>query len=223
MKPKEAFVKIGALISFLGLIGGGGVLAVSGIQTDNYGRFGFGVALAVIGIFVTAIFVTYIAHADGDHDFSEWTFSFALKSAGTFTFFAAILLFVGISVFFWISDGFWQLGVAGIVAFVLMIVIAVEWSIRWQTSSVKKVLADPDAVEFTGRVRKAEGHFNIRIFGYTKVFFYKYFIEVSDTLSITFLRGRDPLSKKLKAGDTVKIKMNPEKMKYCAIIEKTDE
>ncbi len=223
MKPKEALAKIGAALSFIVFIGGGGFLATSGYRTDNYGRLGVGLGAVAIGIFLTAFCVTYIAYTDGNKDFKEWSLSLSLKAALTFAFFVALLIFGGISIVLWVSDGFWQLGIAGIAAIVFMIVFAVEWSIRWQTRSVKQVLADPDAIELTGRITSVDGHFRMEFFGKTKVFFYRYGISASDVSSQTFLRGGNPLSKKLVAGDKVKIKMNPEKTQYCAIIEKIEE
>ena len=223
MKPKEIFVKLGALVSFLLFIVGGGAIAVSGLRADNLGRFGVGVGAAMIGIFLTAIFATYIAHSDGQREFAEWKISDALKAAGTFTFFAACIIFFAVSLYFWIEDGFWQLGVAGVLSLVIMVFIAIEWSVRWQTGAVKKVLKDPDATEFTGRISSIKENFQIQILGSTKALFYTYYVDIGGTISQTFLRSKDFRAKKLKKGDSVKIKMNPEKTKYCAIIETADE
>lgn len=223
MKSKEILLKVGAIVSFLVFVVGGGALAYSGFRIGKFSRVGVGAAVLLLGIFLTAVLAAHIARAEGNKDVRGLTFAGSLKAGAMFTLFAAFLINLAAGLFAWIEYGLWIWGIAGIIGFIVMIIIAVEISVRWQTGAVKKVLADPDAEEFTGRVTSISAHFRIEIFGKKKVFFYKYYVDVSGESTISFLRSRDKMSMSLRGGDTVRIKMNPAKAEYCAILEKIEK
>ena len=126
-------MKLIAAVAFLGGIVGGGYLAVTGFGSDDFKKAAVGLAIVVGAVFVIACLVPWIARADGHADWEaeegRTTVLSSIKTGLMFTFFAAVLIFVFIGIYFWVARDMWQLGVAAVAALFIMIIIAIEVSI----------------------------------------------------------------------------------------------
>lgn len=220
---KSIALKIGALISFIGGIVVGFALIAKGVDTDDTQFAALGMALTALGVFVTAVLVQYIARHDGDSDYKTLTFGKSLLVGLMFTYMGMSMIFFCVGIACWSMYGYWQVGVCGVVAFVVMMFVAVEISIRYQTWGSRCVLKDSDATEYTGKIKSIEGKFPIFVIGKTFCLIKKYYIEIDGIYPIALLRSSDKRAKYLFEGDSVKVRFNPSKPRYCAIIERKSD
>lgn len=225
MKEKTIGIvlKLIAVAVFIGGIIGGGYLAYNALTGESYTPeyFAVGIALVLFSVFVIASIVPWIAHFDGhaDWEIEEGKVNVAgsLKAGLTFTFFAACLVFVFIGISAWMSKGIWQLGIAAIAVLVLMIIIATEASIRFQTRESRRVEKDKNATLYSGRIISIDSQFGIFLFGKTKHFIRVFILEIDGVKSKALIRSSSRYAKNLFEGDTVTVLFNPRRPRYCAI------
>ncbi|MCI8434707.1 MAG: hypothetical protein HFK10_01940 [Clostridia bacterium] len=221
------FVKLLAAVAFLGGIGGGGYCMYVGLaDTLDLPQLLGGAALFIGGVFVVGCLVPQIAHRDGqadrEKDEGRVTALVCLKVGLTAVFFAAFILFTFIGIVLWWQYGLWQLGVAAIGAFLCMLLIAVVWSIRWQMRGSRKARSDPNASETVGTVQSVAPQFTVLLFGKNCHLICRYTVDIDGTLTTGFLRKSDRLAKRLRPGSRIKIRFNPERPRYCAILATSD-
>lgn len=223
-KPIGIVLKLLAAVAFLGGIVGGGYTAVSSITggNDDLQTFAIGLVIVICAVFVIACLVPWIAHIDGHADWEasegKTTIATSIKTGLMTTFFVSILIFVFIGISFWAARGIWQLGVAAIAALLIMIVIAIEASIRFQTRHSRNILKNKSAEERIGRITSVRGKFPILLFGKDCYLIKVCVVETDGITSQAFMRASDKLAKRLYVGSEVKIKTGANG-KYCAIID----
>lgn len=227
MKEKSSgmILKLIAAAVFIGGIGGGGFLAYSGVSgdTENWQQFAIGLCIVICSVFVVACIVPWIAHLDGRADWEaeegKTTVLTSIKTGLLFSFLAALLIFIFIGIVFWLSRGIWQLGAAAAAALFVLIVTSFEMSIRFQTRHSRKVLKSKNAEERIGKITSVRGQFPILFFGRKNFFVKVYVVETDGAKSEAFLRASNKLAKRLCTGAEVKVKINPEHPRYCAICQ----
>lgn len=218
VSPLSIFFKLCALASF-GCLAGGGYLAYTELEEDNWLLFGLGCGLALLGIFLTALFVTLFSRLDKQEDFADKPVSHCFKGAGLFTFIAAFLVFLAIGILLWVNRGLWIIGVVSIVCFVLMIVFCFFLSFLYQMEPMRKVAADENGAETKGKVIGIRAKWTI-ILLHPIVLIWQYTIETDHVKSVSYCSWRDPLKNQIKAGDEVTVKMNYNNPQYCLILRK---
>ncbi len=222
-KTSGIILKLIAAVAFLGGIVGGGYLAVTGFGSDDFKKAAVGLAIVVGAVFVIACLVPWIARADGHADWEaeegRTTVLSSIKTGLMFTFFAAVLIFVFIGIYFWVARDMWQLGVAAVAALFIMIIIAIEVSIRFQTKHSRIVMKSKNAEDRIGKITSVSGQFPILFFGAKKYFIKVYTVEIDGIKSQAFLRASNRLAKRLCTGAEVNVKIIPKYPRYCAICD----
>ncbi len=222
------FVKLLAGVAFLGGIGGGGFLLYSGLADGLYWPHLLGgAALFLGGATLVGGLAPQIAHldrkADWEQDEGSVTPLVCVKVGLTAFLFVGLLLFTFIGIVLWWQYGIWQLGVAAIGAFLCMLLIAVVWSIRWQMRGSRKARSDPNASETVGTVQSVAPQFSISLFGKNCYLICRYTVDIDGTLTTGFLLKRDRLAKCLRPGSRIKIRFNPKRPRYCAILATSND
>ncbi|MDE6059028.1 MAG: hypothetical protein K2G44_03195 [Clostridia bacterium] len=219
VSPLSIFFKLCALVSFAGLIGGGGYLAYDGYAAANWLMFGIGCGMVALGLFLTALFVTLFSRLDKEEDFADKPISHCFKGAGLFTFIAVFIAFLGVGILVWIDRGLWGVGVAAIICFVLVIVLASVISFYYQMEPMTKLKKDPQAIEMRGIVKSLSAKWTIILLKPITLI-WKYKVEVNGHSSTAYCTWRDPLLQQLRCGDEVLVKIKLNSPKYCLITGK---
>lgn len=218
ISPLSIFFKLCTLASFAGMAGGG-YLAYDNLTEDNWLWFGIGCGIALLGIFLTALFVTLFSRLDKQADFADKPVSDCFKGAGLFTFIAAFLVFLAIGLYLWLNRGIWLIGVISIACFILMLMFAMILSFRHQMAPIKKAAADKHAFEMTGKVTSISAKWSIIVLK-PVVLIWQYVIETDHVKSVAYCSWRNPLKERIKVGDEVVVQMNPNEPQYCLLIRK---
>lgn len=220
-------IKLLAAVAFLGGIGGGGFLLYGGLADGLYWpQLLGGAALFLGGATLVGGLAPQIAHldniADWEQDEGPVTPLVCVKVGLTAFLFVGILLFTFIGIVLWWQYGLWPLGIAAIGTFVCMLLIAIVWSMRWQMRGSRKARSDPNASETVGTVQSVTPQFPILLFGKHCHLICRYTVNADGKPTTGFLRKRDRLAKHLRPGSRVKIRFNPARPRYCAILETAD-
>lgn len=211
--------KLGAIVVFLGCIVGGGYLAYSGYEADDIRLIILGGALLVLGFFLMGILGQIIMRYEHDGGLVGLTVVDCIKAGGMVAFFAACLVFGGVGIMLWVSDGKWIFGVAGIAVLVIMIIVAIDVSIRFQTDGAeKKVKRDKNATEHFGVVTKINPRFPMFVLNKAVPLFCEYIVEVDGKKSKAFIRRGNKLFKQVAEDHKVRVLFNPDRPLNCAII-----
>ncbi|MDE7464640.1 MAG: hypothetical protein K2M48_06380 [Clostridiales bacterium] len=213
-------VKLLAVAAFIGFIGGGGYIMYYTYVDGNWRLFTGGCCLLALGFFSIGVLGQLIMRYEKNGSLVGLSPLDCLKAGFMAMCFASALVFVALSIMAWVEHGLWQLGVSGIVMIVVMIIAAIEVSIRFQTDgATKKVKKNRAAVHYVGKVVAINPHMPIMVFFKTIYLFYEYVIEVDGTRSKAFLRRGSKLRNGLVEGSEVVVLFDPKQPKNCAITE----
>lgn len=212
-------VKLCAIATFIVFIAGGGFALYSGYDTEDWRLFALGCGMLAFGFFLMGVLSQPLMRYERGGSLSGLSPRDCIKAGLLVMFLASCLVFFGLGIMLWIGRGLWRIGVAGIAAFIIMIFIAIEISVDYQTNgATRRVKADPHAKEYMGVVTFVEPRFPIMLFFKTVYLFYRYTVEIDGVKSSAFLKRGNKLRRGLDIDCRVTVKFNPERPLNCAII-----
>ncbi len=215
--------KLGALVAFGAFIIGGGYLMYNGYGDEEWTTFALGSGMLAVGFFLIGVLGQFIIRYDRDGTIKGLSPLDCVKAGLLIMFIASSIAFLGVSIFIWIDRDLWQIGIAGIAEFAIMLIIAIEISIDFQTNgATKRVMKDTDATEHKGVIVGIEPRFPIILFFKKIYMIYRYTVQINDAKSSAFLKRGNKLRRMLDRDARVTVKFNPEKPRNCAILDVCD-
>ena len=212
-------VKLLTLVAFIVFIIGGVYVMYYSYNDENWLLFAGGYCLLAFGFYLMGLLCQLIMRYERHGSLDGLSPHDCLLSAFMVMYFASSIIFFGISIIAWVDRGLWQVGVAGIASFVVMIIIAIEVSIRYQmdNNAPKKVKKNPNAVKQSGKIIAVLGRFPIQIIKWFPLI-HVCIIDIDGVTSMAFIRHTNRLRKGLSVGSEVEVLFDPNNPKYCNIL-----
>lgn len=212
-------VKLVTLVAFVVfIIGGMGAMYYS-YNDENWWLFAGANCWLAFGFYLMGALCQLIMRYETHGSLDGLSPSDCLLSAFITMYVVSSIFFFVISIIAWVDRGLWQLGIAGIASFVVMMIVTIEVGIRYKmdNNAPKKVKKNPDAVKHSGKIIGIFGRFPIQIFKWFPLV-HACLIDIDGVTSTAFIRHTSKIRKSLTIGSDVNVLFDPKKPEYCVIL-----